>query len=115
VTLNGIVNVGDARHTAGDTFTFTIGNNGPGDLVLTGTPEVEFFLGDNLEVSTDVQTPPAVTVIPATSSTTFTLYIEPTTVGPFDLFVSIPNGDGSKNPFAFTIEGMGIIPNAPAI
>lgn len=110
----GNVNVGDARTQIGDTFTFDIFSNGAGDLELTGNPPVSITPGLNCAAATGVQAQPSLTTIPQSGSTTFTLNIEPTGTGPFDLLVSIPNNDPAANPFEFTVQGNGILPNDEA-
>ncbi len=113
VTDGGTINIGDARTQVGDLFTFTIGNLGPGDLYLLGTPPVSIALGTNMS-DANVQTQPGLLTIPPTQTTTFVLRIEPSTPGPFNLMVDIVTNDPLQNPFDFTIQGNGILPNDAA-
>lgn len=82
--------------------TFTIENNGSGDLNLSGSPPVEITDADNCDVS--LPAPPA-TPVPETASTTFTLQVSPIAASDFSFAVSIPNDDPDENPYSFTVSG----------
>jgi hypothetical protein len=113
VADGGTVDVGDARTQVGDLFTFTIGNLGPGDLYLLGTPAVNLSLGTNMS-DANIQTQPSLLTIPPSQTTSFVLRLEPSTPGPFTLTVDIVTNDPLQNPFDFTIQGTGILPNDAA-
>lgn len=112
---NGARDVGTVSAATGTTVTFTIENTGSQDLDLTGSPAVSISLGANLDAATNVSSQPAVTTISAGSSTTFDVFIQPTsTGGTFDLTLSIDN-NGGFNPFVFDVTGNGTVPNSPAV
>ncbi len=101
----GTVSAGAVSAATGAPLTFSISNLGPGDLFLTGTPIVELVPGANCGPGTVVQLQPAATVIPATASADFVVFIEPVMSGAFDFTISIDNTDPNENPFNFTVMG----------
>ncbi len=112
ITSGGAIHLGNV-YTVGEGRAFTIHNPHPADLLLTGTPAVALIPGANCDIATGVATQPGLVVIPGAGSTTFTLWIDPATTGPFGLHVSIDNNDADESPFTFTLTGTGVI-NAPA-
>lgn len=108
VASGTVDNVGNVS-TAGEPFTWDIDNSGTNDLSIT-TP-ITVTAGTGTPGFT-VTTQPAASVAPA-GTTSFTITITPQ-VGNFALSVSIASNDPTNNPYTFTIEGIGYIPNAPA-
>ncbi len=84
--------------------TFTIENDGNtsltlGTLSIEGTDQADF-----------TPTQPSEASIPAGGNTTFTITFDPSAPGERSATVSIVNGDPSKNPFTFAIQGNGTQP-----
>ncbi|WP_293872296.1 choice-of-anchor D domain-containing protein [Flavobacterium sp.] len=84
------------------TRTYTIFNSGTiplsiGAITFTGTNPGDF----------SVQTAPS-SVVPALGSTTFTILFTPGAIGTRTAVLNIANGDTTKNPFYFTIQGTGV-------
>lgn len=84
------------------TRTFTIFNTGNTNLILgamsfTGTNASEF----------SVTSPPAA-VVPAFSSTTFTITFNPTATGTRSARFVIVTNDSNENPYDFSIQGTGV-------
>lgn len=82
---------------------FTIENSGTGDLTLT-TP-LSVSGADSSQFSITSQ--PALSTIPASGNTTFTVRFTPTSVGAKTADISIPNNDADENPYDLTISGTG--------
>ena len=83
--------------------TYTITNNGSGDLDLTGSPLVEIGGTNPGDFSVTLQ--PATDPLPATQSTTFTVRFDPQAAGTRTATVSIASDDGDENPYTFDIQG----------
>jgi hypothetical protein len=86
------------------TRTFTIRNTGNialtiGAITIGGTNAADF----------SVTTPPASTVA-SNSSTTFVVTFAPTAINTRTATISIVNNDNTEDPYNFSIEGFGIIP-----
>jgi MYXO-CTERM domain-containing protein len=81
--------------------TYTITNNGPVNLDLTGATLVALTAGANVSGLT-VVTPPAATIAPG-GSTTFT--ISYTATGAFDFTISVESTDPGNDPYTWTATG----------
>src|SRR5690606_33347123 len=81
---------------------FEIHNAGNGDLLLTGSPVIEFF--NPTRVNAVVQTSPATTISPA-GSTVVTLEITPVGSGDWNVGVYFESNDNRNNPFTLIMEG----------
>ena len=90
----GTLNTGVANNVV-----YTITNNGTSDLTVTGVTVSGFI---NCTATVTVQ--PAGTVTP-TSTTTFTVQINPTADGPFSVGISIASDDADENPYDITATG----------
>lgn len=109
----GSVDFGQADITSGSIpFTFTIENNGTGDLTLTDPSPYIIISGvDSADfVVTAVPSSP----IAASSSTTFEITFNPTgsVLGIRTATVSIANDDADENPYTFNVFGEAIDANA---
>jgi len=91
--------------TGSVTHTFTISNNGTGDLNLSGNPRV-VFSGAAVSDFTVVQQPTS--SIPPSGSVTFQVRFTPSTTGQRGATISIINDDSAKNPYTFAIQGKGV-------
>lgn len=102
VANGAFVDVGS--HTAGAPalISFEIHNAGNGDLLLTGSPVIEFF--NPTRVNAVVQTSPATTISPA-GSTVVTLEITPVGSGDWNVGVYFESNDNRNNPFTLIMEG----------
>ena len=90
---------GTAAHT------FTIENNGSGNLLLTGISLVQITganAGDFI-----VTQQPGLSTIPPSGSTSFEITFNPTTTGFRNANISISNSDDDENPYFFAIRGLG--------
>ncbi len=87
---------------------FTIENLGNTSLNLTGNPKVTITGADAADFTVSIQ--PAVGSIPTTSSTTFELTFNPSTLGTKTATVNIGCDDGDEANYNFAIEGYGISP-----
>lgn len=87
------------------THTFTILNTGSADLTLNGTPRVNVS-GANAGDFVVSQQPGNSTITPG-GSITFQLAFDPTTTGYRQAIIVIANNDASKNPFTFSVKGLG--------
>ncbi|MFD0862451.1 choice-of-anchor D domain-containing protein [Sungkyunkwania multivorans] len=87
--------------TAGSTITktFTIENNGTGDLDLTGIPTVQLSGSTDFTVTSFPSTPVA-----AGSSTTFEVTYSPLTSGSDTAIVTINNNDSDESIYDFVIQ-----------
>lgn len=83
---------------------FTVSNGGNGDLVLNGAPLVALSGSSQFSVFT----PPGLSTIAPSGSTTFTIRFAPTGAGSASTTVSIANTDSLQNPYTFTINGAGL-------
>jgi predicted RecA/RadA family phage recombinase len=81
---------------------FTIENPGTADLLLTGTPSIEFS-GTDASMFT-VFSPPDATIAPG-NSTDFTLRFTPGSIGTKTASLSIYNNDADENPYNFALTG----------
>ncbi|MFC1499228.1 choice-of-anchor D domain-containing protein [Verrucomicrobiota bacterium] len=88
---------------------FTINNNGLDVLNLTGSPRVQLSGDADFTVTSQ----PGSSTIASGGSTTFTVQFGPTSSGTRTAAVSIANSDVSKNPYNFTVQGMGM--DAPVV
>ncbi len=86
-------------------LTFAVRNNSLGALSLTGTPRVAITLNGNLDPTTVVQTQPAVSVAPASTSN-FVVTVDPTAGGAFSFTLSIDNSSVGQSPYVFTVTGI---------
>jgi hypothetical protein len=94
-----------AASASSGAITFTIGNLGTYNLLLTGTPDKVVISGmDFSEFKVDSQ--PASPVAPV-GSVTFTISFNPAIPGPKEALVSIANNDADENPYTFTVTGTG--------
>ena len=87
------------------TRTFTIENNGSGNLLLTGGSPVQ-ITGANAGDYIVSQQPGSSTVAPS-GSTTFQITFNPTTVSYRNANITIANSDTDENPYVFAIRGLG--------
>ncbi|MEM7112219.1 MAG: choice-of-anchor D domain-containing protein [Chloroflexota bacterium] len=99
----GSLNVGSSV-----AHTFTVANSGTGLLTLTGSPNLVDITGSG---AADF----SVTALPAASvgtgtTTTFTITFAPSTTGTRTAIISIANDDSDENPYTFTIQGGGLVP-----
>jgi len=85
--------------------TFTVFNNGGGDLLLSGTPVVN-ITGTHAADFT-VTTQPGSTISGSGGSETFIILFDPSDLGVRSATVSIANTDLDENPYTFDIQGTG--------
>ncbi len=90
------------------TRTFTVKNLGTTDLNLTGSPKVVVGGANAADFAVTVQ--PTSPITPA-GSTTFTVSFDPSATGTRTATLSLANDDSDENPYNFTIQGTGFIPN----
>jgi hypothetical protein len=83
--------------------TFTLFNNGTGNLNLTGDPTISITGSTDFTVATFPGTS-----IAGSSSTTFQIRFNPSTAGLKTATISIANDDINEDPYDFTIQGTGI-------
>ena len=83
--------------------TFTVENTGTASLLLSGDPIVSITGAADFTVTQMPSSP-----ISASSSTTFKVTFDPTTLGLKSATISIANNDSHQNPFTFAIQGTGI-------
>jgi hypothetical protein len=102
IPKGGTVQVGTFTAGIAALLTFTVFNNGSGDLLLTGSPIVEVPSESN--VTAELQTPPA-TVVPPAGSTMFTLEFVPIGSGNWLLQFYIESNDTANNPFTAVVQG----------
>ena len=85
--------------------TFTLTNTGPGNLLLTGTaPNFVRFVSGSTDFTVTSQ--PAFS-IGANSSTTFTITLDPTSIGLRTATFSIANEDLDEDPYTLIVSGEG--------
>ncbi|MBV6441209.1 MAG: hypothetical protein EPGJADBJ_02889 [Saprospiraceae bacterium] len=84
--------------------TFTIYNQGGGQLQLTGSPKVVIGGASTANFTVSVQ-PPA--IVNPGDSATFSIAFNPDAIGEFTATVSISNNDANENPFNFILKGAG--------
>ncbi|MBP7553795.1 MAG: choice-of-anchor D domain-containing protein [Spirochaetes bacterium] len=96
----GSVKYGDPKD-----ITFTIENNGIGDLLLTGSPRVTVS-GTGFTLKSD-----AVSIIGQESSSTFTVTFTPPSSygGNYSGTISISNNDGDESPYNFSVIAEGVM------
>ena len=87
---------------------FSITNSGSGLLNLTGTPRVTIGGVDAADFT--LTTDAATSVAAGGGSTTFTITFDPSAVGLRTATVSIANDDADEDPYNFTIQGTGAVP-----
>ncbi len=85
--------------------TFTIRSSGIVPLNLTGAPLVS-ITGPAAADFTVTQLP--TTPVPIGADTTFQVTFNPSTLGPRQATITIPNDDGNENPYDFAIRGVGL-------
>jgi len=89
--------------------TFTVENSGNVTLNLTGgTPAV--VIGGTHSADFSLSSAPGVTNIAAGGSTTFAVTFDPSAAGTRSATLSIANNDESENPYNFSIQGVGVVP-----
>lgn len=93
--------------TSSLTKTFTIRNNGDGELNLQGTPKVAIIGSSAFTVTAQ---PASASLAGFVGQTTFDITFDPGSEGPHDATVRIASNDPSKNPFSFTVTGTGEAP-----
>ncbi len=94
--------------TGSNANTFTITNSGPGVLNLTDTPRVT--IGGTHAADFTLTVDAAATVASGGGTTTFIITFDPSAVGLRTATVSIANNDADENPYNFSIQGTGTIP-----
>lgn len=97
----GTHSVGDANLVR----TFTVQNTGLSSLDLTGVPNVAISGSADFFVSTQ----PVSSSIAVSSSTTFQITFDPTTIGTQSATVSIANNDADENPYNFSITANNVL------
>ena len=87
------------------TRSYTIENTGTSNLNLTGTTKVVLTGSSDFSVTTQPSSP-----VTASSTTTFTVTFNPSSIGNKTASISIANNDSGtgKNPYTFNIRGNGI-------
>jgi len=85
--------------------TFTVYNNGGGDLLLTGTPVVNVTGTHANDFSVTLQS--GSTITGSGGSDYFVISFDPGAVGVRSATVSITNNDLNENPYTFNIQGTG--------
>ncbi|MCB9934073.1 MAG: choice-of-anchor D domain-containing protein [Planctomycetes bacterium] len=103
IPSNGSYNVGNRTASTVSNLPFSISNTGNLDLNLTGTPEV--VISNQSACSASVNTAPALTTIPPSSSTGLSVDVTPLTSGPWSFQMVIANDDPYQNPYTVTIQG----------
>ena len=99
---------GDVTLNAGTlTRTFTVENTGSGYMVLDGAPLVSISGTHAAEFS--VIANPATQLAPG-ATTTFQVQFDPTALGVRTASISVASDDADENPYNFSIEGTGILP-----
>ncbi|MCB0033803.1 MAG: choice-of-anchor D domain-containing protein [Anaerolineales bacterium] len=88
------------------TRTFTVENNGPGELLLSDLA----VTGSGFIIASDFAT----TTVASGDATTFTIELDTAVVGEFAATVSFANNDANENPFSFTVVGTVFEEEAPA-
>ena len=84
--------------------TYTITNAGNANLTIGA---ITFPSPTNCTAS--VQTPPGMTTVGPSSSTTFTVTITPTNRGTFSCPVAVANNDADENPYNVDVRGLGVL------
>ena len=102
ITDGGTDSVGNQTVGTPLSFTYTIQNQGSGDLTV-GTPTA----GSSSNVSSVTITSPTSPIGPG-GSATFDVQFEVDINGAFSLPVSFTNGDADESPYDFTISGTGV-------
>jgi len=87
--------------------TFTIENTGSADLLLDDPDPVTV---SGSAASDFAVTQPAVSVVPPGGSTTFSVIFDPASAGLRSATISVSSDDPDNDPFAFAIQGMGVVP-----
>lgn len=100
--------VGSQTAGVNNNITFTIRNDGFGDLNLTSTPAAQ--IGASTNATATIQTQPTTPVTQGGGTTTFVVQYKPDGAGAFTFTVQITNNDGFHNPYNFFISG-----TAPAV
>jgi hypothetical protein len=102
--------LGNVSTLAAQTFTFTVANAGPGTLYLPGIDPV-FFTNGSGNVAVYVTAQPAGSLA-ASTSTTFTISVLPTTAAAFNFTINVVSTDSNESPYDFVCQGTGFT-NAP--
>ena len=85
--------------------TFTVYNNGGGDLLLTGAPVVSISGTHAADFS--VTTQPGTTISGGGGSDIFVVLFDPSDLGTRSATISIASIDPDENPYTFNIQGTG--------
>ncbi len=99
--------------SSSSTISFTVQNNGTGNLTLSGAPKIAISGANAADFVID-QTTVIGTVGPV-SSTTFTVTFTPSAGGAKSASISITNNDSNENPYTFSLTGTATLPAAPEI
>ena len=91
---------------------FTIKNLGDDDLLLDGIPKINIKGTNKDDFSiTELPTSP----ITPEQSTTFTVQFNPSETGSRVATINIKNNDADENPYTFTIQGTGTVPDIEVV
>jgi hypothetical protein len=100
--------------TTTETVTYTVQNTGNQDLLLNGTPIVDFANLSNVQNVSLTAAP--TTPVAMAGSTNFTITYEVIAVGAFSFDITIDNDDANENPYVWTVSGTGDpVPTFPEI
>ncbi|MBX3474222.1 MAG: choice-of-anchor D domain-containing protein [Planctomycetes bacterium] len=100
--------VGSQTAGVNTNLTFTIRNDGFGDLNLTSTPPAQ--IGASTNATATIQTQPTSPVAQGGATTTFVVQYKPDGAGAFSFTVQVTNNDAFHNPYSFFVQG-----TAPAV
>jgi hypothetical protein len=103
VFSNGATDKMEETGTSPFNLSYTIRNDGTGDLLLTGSPLVEVTEQDNCSVGL-IQAP-APTVAQGGGTTDFILQVSPIAATKFKFQFAIASNDPGSNPFTLKFEG----------
>ena len=104
---------GDADKYSGTVVrTFTIENTGTATLNLTGSSPYVTIGGTNA-ADFSLTLSPSSTIASGGGTTTFEITFDPSDTGTRSATLSIANDDSDENPYNFSIQGNGTLPNAP--
>jgi len=88
--------------------TFTISNSGLGTLNLTGASPYVSITGHTSDFT--LTTTPSSSIASGGGTTTFEVTFNPTTSGTRSATISIANDDSNENPYNFSVQGTGLVP-----
>ncbi len=104
--MNDFTSMGQAQESAQSiTQTFSINNEGLGDLLLTGMPIVE-LQNNNGQFSVTAQ--PSLSTVGSNEQVSFDLTFTPTSMGVDSATVVIQNNDSDESTYDFVIEAEGV-------